>query len=280
MAVMAQTPETGTPPNVEITGLNFAYARGGHRLDDVSLTVHRAQVCCLLGPNGTGKTTLLRCLLGLLKPERGQVRVAGRDVSTLSPRELARLVAYVPQTTTTPFPFTTLEIVVMGRTPHLSLVRTPSAADRREALAQLDRLGIAALAERPFSLLSGGERQLALLARALVQQAPVLLLDEPTAALDYGNETRILQTIGGLAREGRSVLMTTHQPAHALAHAHHVALMRGGTVVAQGPPSEVVTGERLSSLYGVGIHVARVTLPGSAGHTVATCLPIPQDDSG
>lgn len=267
----------GNAVSVGIDGLSFAYPRGGHRLADVSVSVHEHEVCVLLGPNGAGKTTLLRCLLGLLTPHGGVIQVLGTDIAALSSRQLARRVAYVPQSTTTPFPFTALDMAVMGRTPYLAAATAPTAADRRIAMEQLDRLGIAHLALRPFSLLSGGERQLTLLARALVQQAPVLVLvlDEPTAALDYGNEVRILDVITDLARAGRCVLMTTHQPAHALTHANRAVLMRGGRLVADGVPEEVVTSESLSDLYGVAIHVARVNLPGEKGFPVRTCIPIP-----
>jgi iron complex transport system ATP-binding protein len=218
---------------------------------------------------------LLRCLLGLLTPHGGVIRVLGTDITTLSSRQLARRVAYVPQSTTTPFPFTALDIAVMGRTPYLPATAGPTAQDRRLAMAQLEGLGIEHLAQRPFSLLSGGERQLTLLARALVQQAPVLVLDEPTAALDYGNGVRILDVITDLARAGRCVLMTTHQPTHALTHANRAVLMRWGRLVADGAPEDVVTSESLTDLYGVGIHVAWVNLPGEHGFPVRTCVPIP-----
>ncbi len=263
---------------VAVTDLSFSYGRAGHRLDNVSLVLHEAEVCCLLGPNGAGKTTLIRCLLGFLRLEHGQVTIAGHDLARLSPKDLARLVAYVPQHTSTPFPFTALEIAVMGRTPHLGIVSTPSAADRTAALSELERLGIAHVPDRPFSALSGGERQLTLLARALLQRAPVLVLDEPTTALDYGNELQILQLISNLASAGQSVLMITHQPAHALTYADRAALMHRGQIVAQGRPVEIITSQRLSDLYGVPIEVARFPLPGQGGREVAACVPIPNID--
>ncbi|CAO5230074.1 ABC transporter ATP-binding protein [Frankia sp. AgKG'84/4] len=261
---------------IEVSGLSFHYGRTGHRLTDVSLTVNAAEVCALLGPNGAGKTTLLRCILGFLKPRAGTVRIRGEEIGSLAPRELARRVAYVPQSTSSPFPFTALDIAVMGRTPYLGVLESPSARDRRGALAQLDRLGIAHLAERSFAALSGGERQLVLLARALVQRAAILVLDEPTAALDYGNEVRTLQVVAELAREGHTVIMTTHQPSHALTYSNRAVLMRGGALIADGHPDDVVTGERLSDLYGVPVHVAGVTLPpGHGRREMRTCVPIP-----
>jgi iron complex transport system ATP-binding protein len=261
--------------SVEVSGLSFSYGHDGHRLRDVSFRITAAQVCCMLGPNGAGKTTLLRCLLGLLAPRAGTIRIGGVDLARIGPRQLARLVAYVPQATTLPFSFSVIEAVVMGRTPYMGLVSAPTATDRRLALEELQRLGIGHLAGRDFPSLSGGERQLVLMARALVQQAPVLILDEPTASLDYGHEVLVLNLAAELARDGRTVLMTTHQPAHALAHAQDVLLMRDGCLVAQGPPAEVVTTESLSDLYKVPIHVGSLQIPGRA--PVRTCVALPQE---
>lgn len=259
--------------NIDIRGLSFGFGAGGHRIEDVSLAVPDATMCCLLGPNGAGKTTLLRCLLGLLRPERGTVRLAGHDVSALSPRQLARIVAYVPQSTTPAFPFTALDMAVMGRTPHLGMTATPSPSDRRAAQLTLDDLGIGHLAGRPFTQLSGGERQLTMLARALVQEAAVLVLDEPTSALDYGNEVRILKTVADVVSQGPSALLTTHQPNHALMWADLAVLMSHGSIVESGRPRDVITAERLSDLYRVGIDVARLPgrLPGQQDRLV--CLP-------
>jgi len=264
------------PALVEITGLTFSYPGGGHQISDVSLVLRRGDLCALLGPNGAGKTTLMRCLLGFLRPERGRVTVAGRNVATLSPRELARLVAYLPQSGSTPFPFTALEIATMGRTPHLAVTGAPSLSDRRAALAQLEELGVGHLAPRLFPSLSGGERQLVLLARALLQEAPVLVLDEPTTALDYGNEVQILNLIADLARGGRSILMITHQPAHALTYATSVALMRHGDITVQGTPSQVITSETLTALYDTPILVTHVPLPGPGHREVSVCVPAPE----
>jgi iron complex transport system ATP-binding protein len=260
--------------SVEINALNFGYPRGGHRLVDVSLSIREGEICCLLGPNGAGKTTLLRCLMNLLTPNRGTIRVHGQAITALSARELARLVAYVPQSASTPFAFTAADIAVMGRTPYLPLSATPSAADRRMAQSCLERLGIGHLRDRPFSELSGGERQLVLLARALVQQAPVLVLDEPTAALDYGNEVRLLGIIADLARDGRSVLMTTHQPNHALNYSSRAVLMRNGAITADGAPAEVITSERLTALYEAPIYVAAVALPSEMNRELRVCIPL------
>jgi ABC-type cobalamin/Fe3+-siderophores transport system ATPase subunit len=267
-----QTPAPGI--SVEIDALHFGYPRGGHRLVDVSLSMREGEICCLLGPNGAGKTTLLKCLLNLLTPKQGTIRVHGQAITALSARELARLVAYVPQSASTPFVFTAADLAVMGRTPYLPLSATPSAADQRMAQSCLERLGIGHLRDRPFSELSGGERQLVLLARALVQQAPVLVLDEPTAALDYGNEVRLLGIIADLARDGRSVLMTTHQPNHALNYSTRAVLMRNGAITADGAPAEVITSERLTALYEAPIFVAAVVLPAEMNRELRVCIPL------
>lgn len=267
------------PPAVEVEHLTFAHDKTRHQLLDVSLAINVGQVCCLLGPNGTGKTTLLRCLLGLLHVESGSVRVAGRELSSMSNAERARHVAYVPQSTTTAFPFSALDIAVMGRTPHLPRTATPSRTDRLAAAQTLDRLGVGHLADRSFTSLSGGERQLVLFARALVQESPVLVLDEPTAALDYGNAVRILHLVRELSRDGRTVLMSTHQPDHAFACGDRAVLLSGGHVVADGPPGQVVTGERLSQLYGVRVHVVRTGLCDADGRALSACLATDRPDS-
>ncbi len=259
--------------NIDVSGVCFSFRPGQPCLTEVSLSVPHSRMCCLLGPNGAGKTTLIRCLVGLLKPQAGQMRVAGRDVTALPARQRAQLIAYLPQASATVFPFTTLEMVVMGRTPHLRTAASPSRADRQAALAALERLRVPHLAPRPFSQLSGGEHQLVMLARALVQEAPVLVLDEPTAALDYGNEIRFLQVVTELLTTGPTVLMTTHQPDHASMWADQAVLMRDGAVVLSGPPSEVITSEQLSSLYDIPVRVAELP-PGSDGTAgQLVCLP-------
>jgi iron complex transport system ATP-binding protein len=259
---------------LELEDLTFAHDRNRYQLRDVSLTVGAGEVCCLLGPNGTGKTTLLRCLLGLLTPQAGTVRIGGADIRGLSSRQLARRVAYVPQSTTTPFPFTTLDIAVTGRTPHLAVTASPSRADRRIAAEALERLGIGHLASRSFTSLSGGERQLALFARALVQEAELLVLDEPTAALDYGNEVRVLHLIRELGRLGRTIMMSTHQPDHPLRYGDRAVLLDEGRVVADGPPIDVITGDLLSRLYQVQVHVLGTELRDAEGRQMYTCLAV------
>ncbi len=252
----------------------FAYPRQARVLDGVSFALGAGEVLCLLGPNGTGKTTLLRCLLGIQGGYTGHICLDGRDVRQLSARARAQVIAYVPQSSTSVFAYTVMDITVMGRSPHLGLAGIPTETDIAIARAALDRLGIGYLADRPFGVISGGERQLTLIARALAQETPILVLDEPTASLDYGNQVRILQTIHRLAAQGLAILMTSHFPDHAFSTATAVALMKGGRIVASGPPDTVISDRSLSDLYGVPVRVLTAASPDVPGGLVKVCVPI------
>ena len=218
---------------------------------DVALAT--GEVLALLGPNGGGKTTLLKTLLGLLAPKAGEVRLAERPLGAYADRERARLIAYVPQSHVATFAFTVETIVLMGRTAHGNLFSRPSAADRTIAARALERFGIAHLSGRPYTMISGGERQLVLLARALAQEPQFVVLDEPTASLDFGNQGRVLKEIRALAASGHGVLFTTHDPNHALRAADRAYLLRGGECLAEGPVQQILTRERLEALYGAPV---------------------------
>jgi len=207
------------------------------------------EVLALLGPNGGGKTTLLKTLLGLLRAKAGEVSIGGRALSRYPIRERARTVAYVPQVHIGTFAFTVETVVLMGRTAHGSLFSRPTAHDRAVAGASLERFGIARLAQRPYTEISGGERQLVLLARALAQEPQFIVLDEPTASLDFGNQGKVIAEIKALAGSGHGVLFTTHDPNHALRAADRAYLLRDGTRIAEGPVSSVLNKERLEELY-------------------------------
>jgi iron complex transport system ATP-binding protein len=214
---------------------------------DVALTT--GEVLALLGPNGGGKTTLLRTLLGLLSPHAGEVRIGGRSLGAHSVSERARLLAYVPQSHVATFAFTVETIVLMGRTAHGNLFSRPSAQDRAVVAQVLERFGIAHLAERPYTMISGGERQLALLARALAQEPQFVVLDEPTASLDFGNQGMVMREIRSLAASGHGVLFTTHDPNQALRAADRALLLRGGERIAEGEVGTILTRETLEALY-------------------------------
>lgn len=229
---------------------------------DLSLAVAQGEIVCLLGPNGCGKTTLFRTLLGLIPALAGQVTLEGKALSALSRAEIARALAYVPQAHVPPFPYQVEEVVLMGRTARMRPLAAPSTADRMAARAALARLGIGELGEADYSRLSGGQRQMVMIARALAQEAPVLVMDEPTASLDFGNQARVLARIADLARAGgHAVILSTHDPDQAFALNARVILMHEGAILAEGLPDQVLTPDRLSQVYGVPVAVER-TLSG------------------
>lgn len=225
---------------------------------DIAFAVRPGEALCLLGPNGCGKTTLFKTLLGLIPPRGGRVTLDGEDIARWPRRRLARAVAYVPQAQAALFPFTVAEMALMGRAARVGLFASPGAADHAAVSAALASLGIEGLAERVATELSGGERQLALIARALAQEPQVLVMDEPTASLDLGNETRVLERVRGLKARGLAVVLSTHDPDHAFLVADRVALMAKGGIVALGPPEETITPDRLRALYGVPVAVPYV----------------------
>jgi iron complex transport system ATP-binding protein len=233
----------------------------------VDLDVHAGEVLCLLGPNGSGKTTLFKTLLGLLPVQSGEILLDGRALKELTRGEIARRIAYVPQAHIAHFPFRVVDMVVMGRTAHLGVFSTPTRSDRDKALEALAVLGIENLADREYTRISGGQRQLALVARALAQDAPAVVMDEPTASLDFGNQVTVLAQVRQLAARGLTVLLSTHDPDHAFSIGNRVALLHEGRLLDQGKPEAVLTASRLESVYGVGVTVEQL----ATGQTV--CAP-------
>lgn len=191
-----------------------------------------------------------------------------------SPREIARRIAYIPQAHTPPFPFAVRDVVLMGRTAHLGPFESPGRTDRNAADRALDLLGIAALADEDYARISGGQRQLALIARALAQETPLLVMDEPTASLDFGNQALVLRQVRRLSAQDFGLVLSTHNPDHAFACATRVALLYGGTVIAQGTPADALTPDRLRQVYGIAVTVERL----GDGRTV--CAPALEVDSG
>lgn len=234
----------------------LAYGYGRHKVGSgVSLAVAPGEVVCLLGPNGGGKTTLFKTLLGLLPAQGGSIWLDNDNLTDMSRAAVARRLAYVPQAAGGYFPFSVREVVLMGRAAYLRAFAGPTPEDRQHAESAIARVGIAHLAEAEFTRISGGERQLVLLARALAQAAPIIVLDEPTANLDFGNQVRLLAEIRRLAGDGVGILWATHAPDHALACADRVALVARGGLVNYGATAEVVDAATLSDLYGVAIEI-------------------------
>jgi iron complex transport system ATP-binding protein len=234
---------------------------------DVDLAIGAGEVVCLLGPNGSGKTTLFKTLLGLLPAQGGEVSIDGRRLEGLARAEVARRVAYVPQAHAAHFPYTVLDMVVMGRTAHLGPFARPGPRDHGAAMAALETLGIADLAGADYTRISGGQRQLALIARALAQAAPLIVMDEPTASLDFGNQALVLREVCALAAQGYGIVLSTHDPDHAFACGTDVALLHDGGLAAHGRPEVVLTAARLEAVYGVPVSIERL----ASGHIV--CAP-------
>ena len=247
---------SGSAAAISVRGLSFAYdAFGPNVLHDVSTDIQARAITAVLGPNGSGKTTLLRLLLGLIAPQSGQVLLDGRGQDTFTRRELSSLMGLVPQNEHVAFDLSVLEYVLLGRAPHLGLLELPSATDTRIALDALQRLGLEELRGRPMPSLSGGEKQLAVVARALTQEPQIFLLDEPTAHLDLANGRRILQVMEQLADADKAVVFTTHDPNSAAAVADRVVLLSAGRILADDVAELVLTEENLTATYGVEVQV-------------------------
>ena len=252
---------------LSVQNLTFSYA--DHTvLEDVSFDVDRGEFLSLLGPNGVGKSTLFRCMLGTLTGYRGRVLVEGQEIRTLPQSQRARRIAYIPQIHRPTFGYTVLDTVLMGAARQLNAFQQPGAAQIRQADEALEQVGAAHLRERNFAHLSGGEQQLVLIARALAQKAEVLMMDEPTSALDYGNQLRILQMVRRLAAQGYTVILSTHNPQHALTFATTLLALHGGTAAAWGRPAQVLTPELMETLYGVRAEFLQT----ASGPVLAPCV--------
>lgn len=251
---------------LDVEDLVFGYNDDRRVIDGMTFSYTSPDVLCLLGSNGTGKSTLLKCIIGEFRPQAGSVKINGRDVSAYSARELARLFAYIPQTHVPAFGYPVIDVVTMGRTSIMGRFSTPGGTDVEKAQEKLDFLGIGHLRDKPYTDISGGERQLVMIASALAQEPEVLILDEPTAHLDFGNQFRFVELVGQLRESGMGVIMTTHFPDHALMLSGTTAVLRGGRVAHWGIASDVVTDETMGELYGIKVGVRNVD-----GHPV--CVP-------
>lgn len=234
----------------------------------ISLSVSSGQALYLLGPNGSGKTTLFKTILGLLPKYSGSVLIDGEEVSAWPQRRLARALAYVPQAHTPPFPFTVRDVVLTARTAHLGFFGSPSRQDGFIADEAIATLGLSYLANARYTEISGGERQLVLIARAVAQQSRFLVLDEPTSNLDFGNQVKVLKKVRELTDHGYGLLITTHLPDQAFLCASQVALLKQGHLMALGPPQDVLTETLLRDTYSAELKVADV------GDGLKVCVPL------
>lgn len=256
---------------LEVRGLKCGYGKA-EIVHGVDFDIGAGEFVCVLGPNGCGKTTTMKAVLGLLPTMGGSVEVDGRPVAGMTERERARHLAYIPQAHTPPFPFSVADVVILGRTPYVNRMRSVPAEDKRIARESMERMGVLEFAERPYTHLSGGQQQLVLIARALAQQPGLMVMDEPTASLDFGNQQLVLRQMRNLADSGTGVLMVTHDPDHALFCAHRVIVMESGRVIAQGPPARVLDQPCLQRIYGTDVRVLDVDVDGVS---TRVCVPVP-----
>lgn len=239
----------------------------------LSFSVEKGQIICMIGPNGIGKTTLFKTVLGLLKPLGGSITIQGKALSEYSVKEFARTVAYVPQGHVPPFPYSVQDVVVMGCNPNMHELSSPRKADLLHTQEMLELMGIAHLAQRDYTEISGGERQMVMITRALAQNTNLLVMDEPTSHLDYGNESLVLRQIKKLANLGYTIIMITHVPGHAFLYADQVLAVGRDQFFVCGQPEEVLTEESLRALYGIDVQLEDIVLRQDQRH-VKVCMPL------
>ncbi len=235
--------------SLTVENLSFSYGQRAV-LHQLSFTAQAGELLAILGPNGVGKTTLFKCVMGQARRYEGRILADGADLSALSPRARAHRVAAIPQAHPLSFRYSAFDMVLMGTSHGLSPFAVPGERERAAARTAMERVNIPHLAERPFDHLSGGEQQLVFIARAIAQQAKILLMDEPTASLDYGNRLHVLSVARDLAKDGYTVLLSTHDPQHALWFADRALALQEGRMLALGGPREVLTPALLEALYG------------------------------
>ena len=241
--------------SLEARHVRFSYVKDRPVLKDVNFRIEDGQMVCLLGANGIGKSTLFKTILRILPSYEGEILINEKSTSKLSIADMAKLIAYIPQSSPPTFNYSVFDMVLMGTTAGLSILSSPGKRQKELAGEAMEKLGIGHLKDRGFAEISGGERQLALIARALAQETSVLIMDEPTANLDYGNATRVLEQIKQLAGKGYTVLQATHQPDQAFLFADEVISLKEGRIMAQGSPKDTITEEFINDLYGVNVEV-------------------------
>ncbi|MBV7273715.1 ABC transporter ATP-binding protein [Clostridiaceae bacterium UIB06] len=239
---------------------------------DISVKVQSGEVLTLLGPNGVGKTTFFKTILGFLKLHGGEIKLDGQNIKYWKKSKLAKAIGYVPQAHIPPFPFTVLDVVVMGRTAHLGIFASPSRKDIRIAEEALEALDVAYLKEKTYTEISGGERQMVLVARALTQEPEILVMDEPTSNLDFGNQVKVLKQINRLSKNGLGIIMTSHFPDHAFLCSTKVALLEKNNIFTVGSVDEVITEDKLRAAYGVNVKI--ISSINNENILIKSCVPV------
>ena len=244
-----------TKVKLSIRNAGFGYNEREPIWENINIDVIEGEALCLLGPNGCGKTTLFNCINGNYRLKNGAIYVNGRDIGSYSIVDMAKTMGMVFQEHSAPFPYSSLEVVRMGRAPHLKIFDSPSRRDTEIACRVMEEMGIAYLADKKYTHISGGERQLVLIARTLCQEPEMILFDEPTSHLDFKNQAMVLRTIKELSQKGMTIIMTSHFPNHVWKIGGSVAMLGYRGMVAHGPVNEVMTEENLSETYGVEVKI-------------------------
>ena len=227
-------------------------------MEDISFTAREGEFLSVLGPNGVGKSTLFRCMLGIRTPERGEILINGRNISAMTPGALAQEIAYIPQFHDPVFHYSVFDMVLMGTTAQRGVFSPPGREQKKLVEDVLDRLKLSRLRDRSYRTLSGGERQLVLIARAMAQRARILLMDEPSASLDFGNRIRVMNTVKDLCKDGYCVIQTTHDPEQAYFYSDTILALQNGRILAHGKPCDIFNGELISALYGVEVEICEI----------------------
>ena len=241
---------------LEINKATFSYKKGTPVFKEVSFSINEGDIFCILGQNGAGKSTLLNCVGNLFSLDSGEVRLDGKVVSSMSRMEIAKRIGYIPQFHTPVFPYKVFDFVLLGRTPHIGAFSAPKKEDISITKNAIEAVGISHLVEKPYNEISGGERQLVMFAKAMAQEPDIILLDEPTSHLDFGNQFKILNLIDNLSKSGFSVIMTSHFPDHAFLVSTKVGIMKDQTLIDMGTADDVVTEENMRQAYGLDVKIA------------------------
>jgi len=245
---------------LDVRNLHYSYKKN-EVLKGVDFSINAGQCVCVLGENGAGKTTLFRCLTGLLKDYKGEIYIDGINGKKLSVRETSKKIAYIPQVNTLAFNYTVFEIVLMGTNALTAGFRSPGDGERNTVHQTLEKLNISHLLNRGYSELSGGERQLTLISRALAQKSRILIMDEPAANLDYGNQFRVMRQVKSLTESGYLVVLSTHNPEHALLYADKVLVIKNGKAAVFGEPETVLDAEMIKDVYNVSVEIKNIDTP-------------------
>lgn len=255
---------------LEVKDLTYSY-RNIKVLDKVSFAVEDSELLCILGPNGAGKSTMFKCILQLLKGYKGEILLDNKKLKEYKIQELARIVAYIPQSHNPVFSYSVTEMVLMGTASQNSPLSKPTKSQINIVEESLEKIGISYLKDRSFVNLSGGERQLVLIARALAQKAKILVMDEPTSDLDYGNQIRVLNTVKELTKEGYTIIQSTHNPDQAFLYADKVLALYNHKVLSFGTPKYIINSGLIKKLYNVDVELnslyddkIRICIPKSA----------------